>query len=95
MPLTHYFGLRVFPFHGANQIGDVVPSFEGAVGGRRLRLLTPAANPHPRLERYETFACENREMGGAATIPSTVDGGHEPQTLFLYRQAWNPRRAGL
>lgn len=94
-PLTHYFGLRIFPFHGANRIGDVVPSFEGAVGGGRLRLLTPAANPHSGLELYETFACESREMGGAATIPSTVDGGPRAADPVPHRRAWNPRRAGL
>ena len=72
-----------------------MPSFEGAVGGGRLRLLTPAANPHSGLELYETLACESREMGGAATIPSTVDGGPRAADPVPHRRAWNPRRAGL
>ena len=93
-PLTHYFGLRVFPVHGAYQVGDLVASFQDAVGVRRLWLLTPAAGSYPGLELYETLAYEAPGMGGAATIPSTVDEGRGPQILFLYRQAWNPRRAG-
>ena len=85
-PLTHYYGLRVFPFYGANQVGDVVGSFEGAVEGGRLWLLTPAAHPHPGLELHETLAYEAPGTGAAATIPSTVDGRDRRQTLFLYRQ---------
>ena len=84
-PLTHYFGLRVFPYHAANQVGDVVRSFEAAAGGERLWLLTPAAGAYPGLELYETFAYEDRRMGGSAAIPSTIDEGRGPQTLFLYR----------
>ena len=84
-PLTHYFGLRVFPFHGTDQVGEVMPSFEGAVAGRRLWLLTPAAYPHPGLELHDTLAYEAPGMSGA-TIPSTVDDRDRQQTLFLYRQ---------
>jgi len=85
-PLTHYYGLRVFPFHGANQVGDLVPSFEGAVDGGRLWLLTPAAAPHPGLELHGTFAYEAPGMGAAATIPATVDDRGRRQVLLLYRQ---------
>lgn len=94
-PLTHYFGLRVFPFHEASRVGELVPSFEGAVGGARLWLLTPAADPRPGLVLHETFAYLAPGMGGAATIPVTVADGREPRTLFLYRHARNPGRAGL
>ena len=91
-PLTHYFGLRVFPFHGANQVGEAMASFEGAVGGRRLWLLTPGPSAHPGLEPYETFAFGDRRVSGSTTIPTTIDERGGPQTLFLYRQAWNLRR---
>ena len=94
-PLTHYFGLRIFPVHGASQVGDVAASFEGAVGSRRLWLLTPAANARPGLELYETFAYEDRRVGSSTTIPTAVDEPRGPQTLFLYRQSRNLRRAGL
>ncbi len=85
-PLTHYFGLRVFPFHEASEVGELMPSFEGAADGARLWLLTPAANPRPGLELHETFAYEAPGMGGAATIPVTVDDRDRRQILFLYRQ---------
>ena len=84
-PLTHYFGLHVFPYRGASRLADVVPSFEGVVGSR-LWLLTPAADTDPRLELRETFAYEDRRMESAATIPVTVDDRDRRQIVFLYRQ---------
>ena len=84
-PLTHYFGLHVFPYQGSNQLADIVPSFGGAVGSR-LWLITPAADTDPRLELRETFAYQDRRMESAATIPVTVDGGDRRQIVFLYRQ---------
>ena len=85
-PLTYYFGLHVFPYTATSSLDDVVQSFEGAVGGNRLWLLSPAANAHPGLELYETLAYQDRRMDGAATIPVTIDERYWPQTLFLYRQ---------
>ncbi len=84
-PLTHYFGLHVFPYRGTGRLADIVPSFEGVVGNR-LWLLTPAADTHRRLELRETFVYEDRRMGSAATIPVTVDDWDRRQVLFLYRQ---------
>ena len=57
-----------------------------AVGGNRLWLLSPAANAHPGLELYETFAYRDRRMDDAATIPVTINEQDWQQTLFLYRQ---------
>ncbi len=85
-PLTHYFGLHVFPYREPGRLADIVPSFEGAVGGGRLWLLTPAANAHPGLELHETLAYEDRRTDGAPPIPATVDDRYRPRTLFLYRQ---------
>lgn len=85
-PLTHYFGLRIFPFHVANQAGDVVASFEDAAGGARLWLLTAAATPRPGLELHETFAYHASGTGGATTVQVTVDDPNRRQILFLYRQ---------
>ena len=85
-PLTYYFGLHVFPYTATSSVDDAVQSFEGAVDGNRLWLLSPAPNPHPGLELYETLAYQDRRMDGAATIPVTIDERHWPQTLFLYRQ---------
>ena len=84
-PLTHYFGIDVFPYDAASQLDEVVESFEATDGGSRLWLLSPAASAHPGLELYEILAYRDRRMDGAATIPVTID---EPprQTLFLHRQ---------
>lgn len=84
-PLTHYFGLHVFPYRGASQLAEVIPSFEGVVGSR-LWLLTPATDTDPRLELRETFGYEDRRMASATTIPATVDDGDRRQVVFLYRQ---------
>ena len=56
------------------------------VRGNRLWLLSPAANAHPGLELYETFAYRDRRMDGAATISVTINEQDWQQTLFLYRQ---------
>ena len=85
-PLTHYFGLHVFPYHADTPLEDVVHSFEGLVDGNRLWLLSPAPNGHPGLELYETFDYQDRRMDSAATIPVTINERYSPQTLFLYRQ---------
>ena len=85
-PLTYYFGMRVFPYYAANQLDAVVQSFEGAVGGNRLWLLSPASNAHPGLELYETFAYQDQRLNSAATIPTTINEHYWSQTLFLYRQ---------
>ena len=87
-PLTYYFGMHVFPYEAAGQLDVVVQSFEGAVGGNRLWLLSPAANPHPGLELYETFAYRDQRVNSAATIPVTINERYWQQTLFLYRQRW-------
>ena len=85
-PLTYYFGMHVFPYYAANELDPVVQSFEGAVGGNRLWLLSPASNAHPGLELYETFAYEDQRLDSAATIPTTINEHYWSQTLFLYRQ---------
>ena len=93
-PLTHYFGLHVFPYYPTTTLDDVVQSFKAARGGNRLWLLSPAANAHPGLELYETLVYKDRRMDGAATIPVVIDEHHWPQTLFLYRQPESaPHRA--
>ena len=85
-PLTYYFGMHVFPYYAANELDPVVQSFEGAGGGNRLWLLSPASNAHPGLELYETFAYEDQRLDSAATIPTTINEHYWSQTLFLYRQ---------
>ena len=85
-PLTYYFGMHVFPYDAPSQLDIVVQSFEGADGGRRLWLLSPAAATHPGLELHETFGYQDRRMESAATIPVTIDERYGQQTLFLYRQ---------
>ena len=85
-PLTHYFGIDVFPYDDATRLDEVVRSFEDATGGSRLWLLASAADPHPGVELYETFELRDRRMDGAAAIPVTVDGQPRRRTLFLHRQ---------
>ena len=85
-PMRHYFDLHLFPYHGPSRLAELVQSFEGVVGGRRLWLLTADAVAPPGLELYDAFDYHDRRMDGAATIPATINEGHGAQTLFLYRQ---------
>ena len=85
-PLTHYFGLHVFPYDADTALADVVQSFEGLIDGNHLWLLSPAPDGHPGMELHETFDYRDRRMDSAATIPVTINERYWPQTLFLYRQ---------
>ena len=94
-PLTHYFGLHVFPYHGAGTLADLLQSFQGGVGTNRLWLLTANADVRPGLELYETFDYHDRRMHGSPTIPVTINERYGARTLFLYRQTPALRRARL
>ena len=85
-PLTYYFGMHVFPYDARTPLDDIVQSFEGAVGGSRLWLLSPASNPHPGVELYEAFDYRDRRVNNSTTIPVTINERFWPQTLFLHRQ---------